>query len=272
MNPTEHIESLLDRAEDALDRGDAEAAIDLTGQVLAVVPDHAGANFVRGDALRVVGALEQAADAYKTAALKRPDHAASWASLALTAFELLDFAEARRSVSRAVHEDARNPEAWWVRSLLQEWRGDLAGAQRSLAHAQWLDPIGFPMPPHLSDSEVERLVEQSILKLHTGLQELLSNVTVILEEVPSLEVLLQYDPPASPLELLGYFSGQSIMERSTDDPWSTFPATIVLFRRNLARISTDRAELIEQLRITIFHEIGHFLGLNEHEVAKRGLE
>ncbi len=272
MNPTEHIESLLDRAEDALDHGDAEAAIELCEQVLEVVPDHAGAHFVAGDALRVLGALEGALDAYRAAALKRPDHAASWASMALTAFELLDFGEARRSVSRAVHEDPRNPEAWWVRSLLQEWRGDLAGAQRSLAHAQWLDPVGFPMPPHLSDSEVERLVEQAILRLHPGLQDLLSNVAVILDEVPSLEVLLQYEPPASPLELLGYFSGQSIMEKSTDNPWSTLPATIVLFRRNLARISTDRAELVEQLGITIYHEIGHFLGLSEEEVAKRGLE
>jgi len=272
LNPNDHIESLLDRAEEALDLGDVEAAIDLCGQVLEVVPDHAGANFVRGDALRVLGALEEAGDAYRAAALKRPDHAASWASLALTAFELLDFEEARRSVSRAVHEDPRNPEAWWVRSLLQEWRGDLAGAQRSLAHAQWLDPIGVPMPPHLANAEIEQLVEKAIEQLHPDLKNLLSNVAVILDEVPSLEVLLHYDPPASPLELLGYFSGQSIMERSTDDPWSTLPATIVLFRRNLARISTNQDDLINQLRITIFHEIGHFLGLDEEEVAKRGLE
>ena len=126
-------------------------------------------------------------------------------------------------------------------------------------------PIGPP-------PKLEKLVEQSILKLHPSLQELLSNVAVILDEVPALDVLLQYDPPASPLELLGYFSGHSVMEKSTDDPWSGLPATIVLFRRNLARISTDRDDLIEQLRITIFHEIGHFLGLDEAAVAKRGLE
>jgi len=272
VNPTEHIEALLDEAENALDHGDAERAYELCCQVLDVVPDHAGAHFVRGDALRVLGDLEEASESYRAAALKRPDHAASWASLALTAFELLDFEEARRSVSRAVREDPRNPEAWWVRSLLQEWRGDLAGAQRNLAHAQWLDPVGFPMPPHLTDEEVERLVSEAIVKLHSGLQDLLSNVAIVLDEVPSLEVLLQYAPPASPLELLGYFSGQSIMERSTEDPWSTLPATIVLFRRNLARISTNRDELVEQLRITIYHEIGHFLGLDEEEVAKRGLE
>ena len=142
-----HVETLLDQAEAALDAGEPEKALGLCNQVLARAPQHPGAQFVKGDALRVMGDLLEAADAYRSAALVQPDHAASWASLALTSFELLDFEEARRAVSRSVRESPRNPEAWWVRSLLQEWRGDFAGAQRSLAHAQWLDPVGFPMPP-----------------------------------------------------------------------------------------------------------------------------
>jgi predicted Zn-dependent protease with MMP-like domain len=269
---TDELESKLDEAEAALDQGDAEEALTICTEVIEHVPDHAGAHFVRGDALRVLGDMPEAADAYRMAALLRPDHAASWASLALTTFEMLDFEEAHRTISRAVREDPRNPEAWWVRSLLQEWRGDFPGAERSLAHAQWLDPTGFPMPPHLADEEVEHLVEQAILRLHPGLQEHLANVAVVLDEVPSIDVLVQYDPPASPLELLGYFAGHSLMEKSTDDPWSSLPATIVLFRRNLARISTNRDMLIEQLRITLYHEIGHFLGLDEDQVADRGLE
>ena len=42
--------------------------------------------------------------------------------------------------------------------------------------------------------------------------------------------------------------------------------------RNLARRSADREELIEQLRITLFHEVGHFLGLDEDDLEARGLE
>ncbi|MDP6935134.1 MAG: metallopeptidase family protein, partial [Myxococcota bacterium] len=33
----------------------------------------------------------------------------------------------------------------------------------------------------------------------------------------------------------------------------------------------DREELVEQLRITLFHEIGHFLGLTEEDLENRGL-
>lgn len=267
-----HVETLLDQAEAALDAGEPEKALALCNKVLARAPQHPGAQFVKGDALRVMGDLLEAADAYRSAALVQPDHAASWASLALTSFELLDFEEARRAISRSVRESPKNPEAWWVRSLLQEWRGDFAGAQRSLAHAQWLDPVGFPMPPTLTDEEVERLVERAIGQLHPDLQALLSNVPIILDEIPSLDVLLQYHPPASPLELLGTFTGTSVLEKSTHEPWSQLPATIVLYRRNLSRISNGKTELMKQLRITLLHEVGHFLGLDEDDLERRGLD
>lgn len=257
-----HIEELLDKAEAALDAGEAETALELCNEVLSQVPSHPGAQFVKGDALRVLGDLVEASEAYRSAALSRPDHAASWASLAYTSFELLDFEEARRSVGRSVREDPRNPEAWWVRSLLQEWRGDFAGAQRSLAHAQWIDPVGFPMPPTLTDAQVKRLLDEAIDKLHPDFRGLLANVGIILDEIPSMAVLLQYHPPPSPLEVLGYFSGKSVLEKSTDEPWSQIPASIVLFRRNLSRISSDRDDLINQLRLTLFHEVGHVLGLD----------
>ena len=87
---------------------------------------------------------------------------------------------------------------------------------------------------------------------------------------PLLEVLLQYHPPASPLELLGTFSGTSILEKSTHEPWSQLPATIVLYRRNLSRMSTSKEELTTQLRITLLHEVGHFLGLDEDDLEARG--
>ncbi len=104
-----HIEELLDKAEAALDAGEAETALELCNEVLSQVPSHPGAQFVKGDALRVLGDLVEASEAYRSAALSRPDHAASWASLAYTSFELLDFEEARLSVVRAVRVHPRIP-------------------------------------------------------------------------------------------------------------------------------------------------------------------
>ncbi len=258
-----HVEALLDQAEAALEAGEPETALELCNEVLSRSPTHPGAQFVKGDALRGLGDLAEAADAYRAAALARPDHASSWASLAYTSFELLDLEEARRAVGRSVRENPRNPEAWWVRSLIQEWRGDFAGAQRSLAHAQWIDPIGFPMPPQLTDKDMKRLAEQAISGLHPDLRELLVNVPIILDEIPSIETLLQYHPPASPLEIMACCSGISALEKSTDEPWGQLPATLVLYRRNISRISNEQSDLVRELRITLFHEFGQFLGLDD---------
>lgn len=268
----ERVEFLLDQAEQAVDAGEPDRALALCEQAHSLVPDHAGAWYVRGDALRALGELEEAARAYRAAALARPDHAACWAALALTCFDLLRFDEAGRAASRALREDPHDAEAWWVRGLVREWRGDLEGARRCEAHANRLAPRAYPLPPSLSDEEIEALVSDSLLYLPEAIRDYLADVAIVLEEIPDAETCRYYDPPASPLELLGYFSGSSLMERSLEDPWSQLPGTIVLFRRNLARHSATREELIEQLRITLFHEVGHFLGLDEDDVARRGLE
>ena len=56
------------------------------------------------------------------------------------------------------------------------------------------------------------------------------------------------------------------------DPWSHFPSSIVLYQKNLERYARGRAELIEQIGITLVHEVGHFLGLDEEELWERGLD
>jgi predicted Zn-dependent protease with MMP-like domain len=63
-----------------------------------------------------------------------------------------------------------------------------------------------------------------------------------------------------------------LTERTTDNAWSNLPSAIVLYRRNLERIAWDRQRLVEELRITVFHEIGHFLGLDEDDLEARGLD
>ena len=266
------IELLLDQAEVALEEGDVETALNLCSAVERQSPGHPGAAFVRGDALRAIGQLEAAAESYEQAALSRSDHTMSWSALALARFELLQTDRCARAVSRALREDPRNAEAWWVRSLLAEWRGDAHGANRSRLHAQWLNPREFPLPPSLTDDEIEHIVSDCIEALHPQLQEYLASVAILLDDLPDEELLRKYDPPMSPLEMLGHFSGYSLMGRSHEDPWSNIPPSIVLFRANLERYAAHREELIEQLRITVFHEIGHFLGLDEDEVAARGLE
>jgi predicted Zn-dependent protease with MMP-like domain len=46
---------------------------------------------------------------------------------------------------------------------------------------------------------------------------------------------------------------------------------VVLFKKNLEKVCRDRDDLIEQIQITVRHEIGHHLGLSEEDLERLGL-
>ena len=94
---------------------------------------------------------------------------------------------------------------------------------------------------------------------------------ISIEEFPSEEFLAQYDPPIHPTEILGYFSGPTLMERSLENPWSQFPAKVVIFRKNIEKHAHNEQDLVEEMRITLLHELGHYLGLDEADLEERGL-
>jgi predicted Zn-dependent protease with MMP-like domain len=71
--------------------------------------------------------------------------------------------------------------------------------------------------------------------------------------------------------LLGLFVGPSFVEElSCDDP---MPPVIRLFVENLRDEAEDDPALFRQeVRTTLLHELGHYLGLDEDGLAERGLE
>jgi predicted Zn-dependent protease with MMP-like domain len=266
------VEALLTEAEEALAEGDAEGAERTLRRALKLAPNHRDVSFLLGDALRDQGRLDEAEGLYRAVVLGTPGDADAWAALAGALLFQLRWSEAHKAANRALREDPGHPEAAYIRGVLRERRGDYPGAQRDFLRAWTADPALWSLPVPLDDETVEEVVVDTLEALHPTLREYLADIPILLEEFPSDEVLQQYDPPAYPTELLGYFSGHSLMERSTDDPWSGVPGAIVLFRRNLQRFARDREHLLEELRITLFHEVGHFLGLDEKDMEDRGLD
>jgi len=270
--PLSYVEQILDLAEEALDRGDAPAALELCDQVLELLPEHPGALFLTGESYRSVRDLPEAEARYRAVIAVAPEHSPSWSALATIHFDTLRFDDARSCASQAIRLDPINAEAYLVRAMLRERRGDLRGSDRDYRRAYRIDPAAYPLPPRLDEATVNAVVEEAIRALHPSIQSYLAQVAFILEEVPAAELCLQYVPPAPPGEILGYFTGVPLSERSIDNPWSNLPAAIVLFRRNLERMAWDRDRLLEELRVTVFHEVGHFLGLDEDDLEERGLD
>lgn len=272
MEPITDVEQILDQAEEALDQGYHQQAADLCNQVLALLPGHVGALFLLAEIHRDIRDLPGAESGFRKVLAVMPEHSATWSALAAVYFDMLRHDEAQTCVTRAIRENPANPEAYYVRALLRERRGDMHGADRDYLRAARLSPDAYPSPTRLDDATVESVVEQALRDLHPSIRSYLEQVAILLEEVPDLELCAQYHPPAAPAELLGFYSGVPLSERSTENPWSNLPSAIVLFRRNLERLAWDEQQLIDELRITVFHEVGHFLGLDEDDLAERGLD
>jgi predicted Zn-dependent protease with MMP-like domain len=270
--PRPSLEQLLDLAEEALDAGELERAASLCRDVLAVASDHPGAHFLIAEAQREVRNASGAEASYRKVIAIESGHSPSWSGLATVLFDTLRFDEAGSCVNRALRLAPDNAEAHYTRALLRERRGDMLGAERDYVRAQQLDPDQYPLPIELSDALVEAVVEAALRDMHPAIRQYLANVPIVLEEVPDDDTCGQWDPPMPPAEILGYFAGPSLMDRSLDDPWSQLPPTIRLFRRNLSRIAQDHDHLVEELRVTLLHEVGHLLGLDEDDLEARGLD
>jgi len=90
---------------------------------------------------------------------------------------------------------------------------------------------------------------------------------VLVEDYPSDDLM---DEESVSPQILGIYIGTPRTEAGpTHQP--TDVTRVVLFKKNLEKICRDRDELIEQIQITLRHEIGHHLGLSEEDMERLGL-
>jgi len=109
-------------------------------------------------------------------------------------------------------------------------------------------------------TKFEALVAQALDGLPRTFREKLTNVAIIVEDLPPEEA-------ESEGLLLGLFHGIPRTEKSVF--FSTPPDRIVLYQRNIEAVCASEAGVRRQIRATLLHEVGHYFGLSEAEL--RGL-
>jgi predicted Zn-dependent protease with MMP-like domain len=227
--------------------------------------------WVEGAGLNQLGRSEEALAALAVAEATLPDAVDVLLEKGFALYELCRFDEAREALLRA---EALDPEEPWTQhhlGLVAERRREANEAHRRFARARKLAPDEFPKPTALSSAAFDAAVEDALRSLPEPVRRYLSNVAITVEDLPSDDDLRASDPPLSPA-ILGLFRGAPYGQKASMDPWSHFPSSIVLFQRNIERFARSRADLIEQIGVTLLHEVGHFLGLDEDELYARGLD
>jgi predicted Zn-dependent protease with MMP-like domain len=101
-------------------------------------------------------------------------------------------------------------------------------------------------------------------------REALRNVAIVVEERPPDWLLEELDIPPGET-LYGFYHGIPLPERSVLDS-GTLPDKISVYRDPLEEDFRDRGELVRQIRMTLLHEIGHYFGMDEEDLARLGYE
>ncbi len=96
---------------------------------------------------------------------------------------------------------------------------------------------------------------------------MLDNVEVVVEDWPT-EAQLNRD--GSDREMLfGLYDGIPLTQRGNGYSM-VLPDKITIFRRPLEQAYRSKRELMRQVRITVVHELGHHLGMDEDRLEELG--
>jgi predicted Zn-dependent protease with MMP-like domain len=242
--------------EDLLEAADADAELDealaMLGELLAEAPDEAFETF---------GALPEEVRAL-------PDFQLMLAHIELRRERLV---EARAVLKRLLEEESDDADAHHLLGDVLEDLGESDAATKHFLETLRLDAEDAAERDEDERRELFDLVEAELKRtmheLPPRFSKLLADVPLVVESLPAEHHVVDgLDPRA-----LGLFEGPIQAERDgLEQPVA--PTRIVLFAENLAAEFPDDDELCAQVGVTVLHEIGHYFGLDEDDLARLGLD
>lgn len=108
-----------------------------------------------------------------------------------------------------------------------------------------------------------KVVEEALDSLPGEFRSRIRNVAVLVEDKPPNQ------PSARSGQqrrlVLGTFHGVPTTRKSIFD-LPTGPDYIVLYQKNIEAVCSSEAEVREQIRLTVIHELGHYFGMDENQL------
>lgn len=255
--------------EDALERG-----LEFCRQAARLVRDDpellAELHLTEGIGLSSLGAYREALKAFESAEGFLAEDPELLQEKGIALFHLWRLDEAREALERVLAIEPEAPWALFHLGILWDRRGEEEKAADYFRRAHDADPEAIALPFRIPESEFDGLVEEAIAQLPEKVRRYLSNVAIAVESYPQ-ESEFGGDEEVGP-SVLGVFRGSPLGEKATFDPWSHFPNSILLFQRSLENTVATREELVDEIGITLLHEVGHFLGFDEDDLRERDLD
>jgi predicted Zn-dependent protease with MMP-like domain len=125
------------------------------------------------------------------------------------------------------------------------------------------------MPYHVSRERFAELVEQAIALLPPQFARALDeDVRIEIRDRPTRRQLRSVGLDEDEL-LLGLYEGHPLTDRSIEST-GRMPDVIFIFQEDCELVSDSEQQLIDEVRVTVLHELGHYFGLDEDELDRLG--
>ena len=251
------------------DHGDPDAALDTLDEAFEFIDDEADlieAIYIKTEALL---ARDEPAAARETLA-ELASSVIDDAELALDLAELALAAEDPKAALRWIETSRKaDPEieadALHLLGRVHELADERAAMIAAWQKVRSLDLAAPAGPVSTTDDEIERITIATLAELPDTIRERLEKVPILIDDVPSEDVVAEGFDPRS----LGLFSGVPMPDDGHAQPVVT---NIHLYKRNLERFAHDEDHLAEEIRITVLHETAHYFGLDDDDLEKLGLD
>lgn len=120
----------------------------------------------------------------------------------------------------------------------------------------------------MTAAEFDQAVQEALDSIPAEFHEYLDNVVIESVDAPDARLQREYGIPE---DALGFYAGTPLDERGPGaDP--LLPDRIFIFRNNLCEMCDTREELIEEIGITVLHEVGHHFGMDEDRLRDVGFD
>lgn len=230
------LEARLDAIDDAMEAEDLAQALVLARDLVAKYPDQPESVLTLAEVLADNERLDEARDLLKAFVAREPEFAEAHYLLGMIEEELDNSKAAIAAFLEVLRLDTEDDASDGI-----DWREhEEAIVEAALATIDALPPF---------------------------FKKKLDGVPVILEARPAEALVREgFDPRA-----LGMFEGRTDAEVANNDVAET-PTRIVLYGANLVAAYPMEDELIEEVGVTIVHEMGHYYGLEEEDMERLGIE
>jgi predicted Zn-dependent protease with MMP-like domain len=270
------ITAYLNRAELVVeDLSEFERAVQLCDELLAGTPglprldraNEAEVHYLKAKAVFYLDDLEGALFLVRRALKTGGDVSIYRAFEGQILFELGRFADSKRALDAAIALDPESGHAVYHMGLVLERLGERDDSQRAFAKANALDPERYLLPLEVDEEFFREAAAEAIDNLPRSIREYVEDAPVVIEDFPS-DALIASES-VSP-QILGLYLGVPKTEAQAGaQPQDV--TRVILFKSNLEKVCSSRDELVEQIQVTVLHEIGHHLGLSEEDLERLGL-